>query len=165
MSARHIEVVGLDRDLGDDRLDKVLPRASSPSVRQLNPNQQFGGGYSGYDDIVLIGNQTIQACGTALGRDQDARVEDQSFQRSPSSVTNDRSSDNSSAQKLSGGVARRMALTTRPLAPLAGSRRAMTLPLREITKLSLLCSTASSTSEKRREASVAVMSFIENQII
>jgi hypothetical protein len=133
MGAGDLEVVVLDRDRSDDRVDQRLPTRPVGLVGQLDPHQQLGDGDRGDDDVVLVTDQVVEPDLPALAGDQDGRVEDQPVQFRSSSVTVPRSMASSSGHDGSAACSRRSCLTSSPLADGTGVMRAIGLPPRVTT--------------------------------
>lgn len=162
MRSRHVEVVGLDRNSREDILDERTPALPALALGKLDADEQLGCGDRGDCDVVLVGDEGVERPSGALNRDEDGRVENQPFQGRSSMSSVARSSSSSDAHRRSGGFERSISFTAFPLAARAGSIRATARPRRTTTKLSPRRSTASSTSEKRRAASVALRLRIES---
>lgn len=80
MGARHLEVVGLDRQRVQYRLHECMARRSPPPVRQLNTDEELGRRYGRYDDIVLVVYDLSDRCAPTFCGHEDGRIEDQPFQ-------------------------------------------------------------------------------------
>ena len=156
MGPGDLEVVGLDRDGCEDVIDETAASPLSLSVRELDPDEELRSRDRGDGHVVVVGDDGIEGGGSALGGDEDRRVEDQSFQRRSSIASDARSSRSSDAQRRSGGVERKISFTRFPFAARAGPMRATARPRRMTRKLSPPRSTESSNSEKRLAASVAL---------
>ena len=156
MRSRHTKVVRLDWNRHENVFDERAPSLSALASGELNTDQQFGGCDRRDHHVVFIVDDRVQRPRRALGRDEDGRVEYQPVQCRSSMARAARSSRSSAAHRRSGGLARRISLMSLPFAARAGSTRATAWPRRTMRKLSPRRSTASSSSEKRRAASVAV---------
>jgi hypothetical protein len=162
MRSCHLEVIRLDWNRREDVLNKSQPSLLVLPLGQVDADEQFGGRDCRDHYVVVIRNDSVERGCRALGRDEDSRVEYQPFQVRSSIARAARSSRNSDAQQRSGGLERRICFTSFPLAARAGSIRATACPRRTTRKLSPRRSTASSTSENRRAASVAVSLWIKS---
>jgi hypothetical protein len=130
----NVEVVGLNRDGVENRRDESLTLIPPPPpLRQLNANFQLGHGNRRHRDIITIVDHLTQRIATALGVDQDRRIEDQSRQGSVTGSMPSRSSRSSSAQASSGRLARSASLSAFPVPPLAGPMVATARPWRTTT--------------------------------
>lgn len=89
------QVVGLDRDAGEESLDERAAGGPASTIRELHANQQFRRRYRGDHDVVLVAHHLVDRRGRSLGRDQDGGVEDQPFQRRSSGLSAARSSASS----------------------------------------------------------------------
>jgi hypothetical protein len=156
----HAEVVDLNWNDGEHALDKRGAARPPPRAGEFDADKELGDGHGGDGDVVLVADQLVEREMLALGCDEDRRVEDQAVQRLSSIRSAERSARSSSVQPASRGWARRASLTAAPCAAGAGPTRATGRPLRTTTNVSPCPSTASSISENRRAASVAVNLFI-----
>lgn len=151
-----LEIVRLDRDGREDVIDEAGPSLLPLAVREFDPDEEFRCRDRGDGHVVVVRDDRIEGGRRALGRDEDRRVDDQSFQRRSSIASDARTSRSSDAQRRSGGVERKISFTRLPFAARAGSMRATARPRRTTRKLSPRRSTESSSSEKRLAASVAL---------
>src|ERR671934_3122911 len=156
MRSRHVEVVWLDWNRGQNVFDKFAPALPAVALGELDADQEFGCGDRRDHHVVLIADDGIERFWRPLGRDEHGRVEDQPFQERSSTARTARSCRSSDGHRRSGGFDRRTSFTSFPLAARAGSIRATAWPRRTTRKLSPRRSTASSSAEKRRAASVAL---------
>lgn len=138
--------------------ERFTSRAMSSSC-ELDPYQELRHGHGRDSDVVVVGDRVLQTPLTPFGRDEDGRIQDQSFQSRSSVSSIDRMAASSRSHLVSGRLPSSRSLTARPDAATAGEMRATGRPFLVTTKVSFLCSTASRTSEKLRAASVAEMSL------
>jgi len=162
MGIGHAEIVGLDRNSIEDARHETLTLLPAAAFGQLNPDLQLSNGDRGDRDVVAIVDQLAQGIASALGVDQDCRIQNQSRQGSVAGPTPSRSSRSSAAHASSGRLARSASLSAFPVPPLAGPMVATARPCLTTTYDSPPRSTLSNTSENRREASVALSCFIES---
>ena len=165
VDASDLQVVLLDWNGRENSFDEGGTAPPVPRIGELDSNQQLGRGDGGNRDVVLVVDQTLDGVAHALGSDKNRRVENQPFQERSSTPRRARIAWRSWAQLASGGFARRIAFTLFPSAPAAGPMRATGRPRRRTTKVSPRFSTASSSSENLRAASVAVKLRTTTQII
>src|SRR5581483_8718744 len=156
MRARDSEVVDLDGVEREHALYELGALLPAPCIGALDADQQLGRRNRGDRDVVLVVDQLVERETIALGCDEDRRVEDQPRQRRSSMRRAERRAWSSSPHAASRGFARKASLTAAPWAAGAGPTRATGRPLRTTTNDSPRLSTASSISENRRAASVAL---------
>jgi hypothetical protein len=158
VSAGDVDVVVLDGHRRQNCLDIPLPRLPAATGGQLDAHEKLRCGDGSHGDIVLVVDQVIENLAPTFGSYQNRRVQDQAFQLRSSTATMALSSRNSVSQSGSRLYPRRISLIDSPDALTAGPMRATGRPFLTMTKLSPRCSTASRMSEKRRAASVALIS-------
>lgn len=129
----HVEVVRLNREGVQNCRYKALAFLAPAPFRELNANLQLRNGDRRYSDIITVVDHLSQRTTTALGVDQNRRVEDQSRQGSVTGSMPSRSSRSSSAQASSGRLARSAPLSAFPVPPLAGPMVATARPWRTTT--------------------------------
>lgn len=156
MGASHVQVVGLDRNEGEDGIDERGPSAPVTGTRQLDADQELRCGDGRDCDVVVVSDDAVQRGAPTLRGDEHGRVENQPLQGRSSTVRAARSWSNSFRHAASGRFWRKSSLRSLPLAAAAGPMRATVRPRRATRKVSPRDSTASSSSEKRRAASVAL---------
>jgi hypothetical protein len=120
VSSRHVEVVWLDRNRGEDVLDERVPSLLALALRKLDADQQLGGRDRCDCRIVLVIDDLVERRYRALRCDENRCVEYQPFQVRSSTVRAARRSLSSDAQPSSGGFERSKSLTSLPLAARAG---------------------------------------------
>lgn len=76
MCCGHVEVVGLNRNGAENRLDETLPLLPPAPFRQLDANPQLGHGDRSDRDIIIVIDCIAQRIAPALGVNQDRRIED-----------------------------------------------------------------------------------------
>ena len=128
MRSRHLEVVQLNRNLVENGLNEGLPSRSASPVSQFDANEQLGHRYRRYHDVIVVAGQSFEVPVTSFCRNQDSRVEDQSFQRDASSVSAPRIRSRSSDHVLSLECLLSISLIVLPVAPEAGAMRATGWP-------------------------------------
>src|SRR5215208_2469146 len=131
-----LDVVGLDRDGRQQRLDKRPARRLAPSVRELDADHQLRDRHRCDRDVVFITDHRVVGGAGPLGGNQDGRVENQPFQRRTSGSSPERSSVSSRAHAASAGWLRKRSLTTRPETAAAGAMLATARPRRSTRKVS-----------------------------
>ena len=152
----------VDRSAAAGAGDRALEgaRAALPPTilrRELHPYEELRCGDRRDRDVVVVGNDGIEVAAHALAGDEDARVENQTFQSLSCGASDSRRARSSDAHALSAPSSRRIAFTSRPSAPEVGPMDATARPRRTTTNVSPWRSTASRSSENRRAASVALM--------
>jgi hypothetical protein len=165
MCARRLEVVVLDRQRGKDRIDEAGPALTMGGVGQFNPYQKFGRGDCGDRHVVFVADDRVETPARALDTHDDRGVEDQPFQGRSSTTRCSRSICSSVAHAGSALCFASSAFTESPLALATGPKAATGCPPRVTTNDWWRCSIASSTSENCLATSVALISFISDQII
>ena len=116
-----VDVVALDRDRAEHRIDECPPTASPTVIGERDSDFQLGHGDRGDGDVIPVGNQFLERLRAgALGVDQDGGVEDQSRQGFEGDLTESRSSRSSPAQPGSGSFPRMASLSARPVPALVG---------------------------------------------
>ena len=157
-----LEVVRLHRETLEQRIDKASARFPASSLRKLDADQELGRRHRSDCHVILVANHFVDRSATALGRDQDGRIEDQPLQRRSCAVSRSRSSESSPAQVRSTFCLRSSSLSDRPDAAAAGEIAATARPRRSTTTVSPERSTLSSRSANWRAASVAVSLLIKS---
>jgi hypothetical protein len=102
MGAGDFQVVVLDRDPGEDRVDEGLAAGPAGRTGQLHPHEQLGGGDGGDGYVIVVPDQLVQGQEPALACDDDGRVEDQPFQACSSIGRSARNAEISAGQSASG---------------------------------------------------------------
>ena len=127
------EVVDLDRGRTENRRDEALALLPPASLRELSTNFQLRHGDRRYSDIITIVDHLSQRTTTALGIDQDRRVEDQSRQGSVTGSMPSRSSRSSPRPSIVWPIGAKYLLERFPVPPLAGPMVATARPWRTTT--------------------------------
>src|SRR3954467_2465474 len=152
-----------------ERVEQVVEECSSiglaSSGGELDADTEFGDGDRGNGRFIAVGDQAVEIEPTAFGSDEHVRVKQQGSQNRSSATSCDRSSATSPIHSASTRWWRISCFARAPEVVRAGSSWAMTLPRRTIVNVSPRCSTASSRSAKRRDASVALTSGIESDYL
>jgi len=157
--ASNCEVVADDRQAVDDVIEELAPRTSTLAGRELDSDAEFGDRDRCNGGLVVVTDQVVEIERCAFGLDEDAGVQQEQRQNRSSVVNWFRKATSSPLQSVSTRWRRRSAFASAPVATIAGSSWAMTRPRRTIVYLSPRCSTPSSRSAKRLDASVAVTSI------
>ena len=76
MDARDVKVVRLEWQRREQRLDESPPARLPTAIREIDADEQLGRRHRSDCDVVFWRDDTLQLHEPALGRDQDARVED-----------------------------------------------------------------------------------------
>lgn len=74
MRTRDIQVVDLDRDLGQDRFHETLAPGPPASVGQLHTNQQLGGRDRCDHDVILVAYDAAKSSRASFRGDKDGGV-------------------------------------------------------------------------------------------
>ena len=80
MCPRHIVVVVLDDDVGDEILDERQAAAASPLVGQLHADEELGCGDGGDDNVIVVSKEKIDIPLAALDGNENGRIENQAGQ-------------------------------------------------------------------------------------
>jgi len=159
---RDDDVVALDRHCLEQRLYELLPAFPPARSSELDADKQLGRGDSRDHYIVFVSNDPVKIRASPLSSHQDRCVENQSVQDLSSTRTLARNSASSPAHARSGRCSRSSAFTRAPEATGAGAIVATVRPRLTTRNVSPRFSTASSTSENRRAASVALTFFMKS---
>lgn len=157
-----VEVVVLDRQRVDDRVDELLSRSPALPVGELHPHEQLSDRHGRDGHVVVVRDDLGELRALAFRVDEDRSVEDQAGQDRSSTTSESRISASSLSQALSGLCLASSALSVLPSTLATGSSRATGCPPRRTTNDCPRCSTSSSRSEKPRAASVAEISLTES---
>lgn len=160
-----LQVVVLDRQRREDRFDEARASWAMGSVGQLDADEKFRSGDRCDRHVVFVADDCVESPARPLDPDEDGRVEDQPFQDRSSTTRLSRRLRSSVVHEESGLCFASRSLTARPRAVATGPRAATGRPPRVTTKDSWRCSIASRTSENCLATSVALISFIADQII
>ena len=158
--ARDLQVEVDDLDSLEDALDQFAATVAVTVRGELNSNQQLRRSH-GADRNVRVGGKHVTRSGSpSFEGDQRAGVEDQPIHGSSvgAGPTRRRISARSASHVSSAGCSRRNSRSPPRVARLAGAIVAMGRPRRTTVNVSPRCSTASSMSAKRFDASVAEIS-------
>jgi len=129
---------------------------------QLYADLQLGNSDRCYGDVIIVVDQVIDVSRRSFGVDQKRRVEKQERHERSSISNKPRMASRSRSHCSSVGCRRSRSLASTPRPRETGSMCATALPCRVIVYRSPECSTASSRSENRRAASVAVNSDMKS---
>jgi hypothetical protein len=159
----HPSNLGVVADDGQGRDDVVEERSACLSALasgDCDADAELGDGDGRYRQLVVVGNERVQIEVRSLGADEDVGVQQEESQNRSCADKSSRSASSSRPQARSTRWRRRRAFASAPEVPVAGSSCAMTRPRRTIVYRSPRCSTPSSRSAKRLDASVAVTSVM-----
>ena len=87
MCSGDVQIVDLDGYLREDRLDEAPSSGLSSGIRKFDANQELGRSHRRYDDVVIVARELLEVTLAALCGDENTCVENQSFQRDSSSVS------------------------------------------------------------------------------
>lgn len=160
-----LQIVVLDRQRRKDRLDEARPSLAMGAIGQLDPDEELCHGDRCNRHVVFVTDDRVELSARPLDTHDDGGVEDQPFQGRSSTMRFSRRTCNSVVHEGSGLCFASKAFTARPRAVATGPRAATGRPPRVTTKDWWRCSIASRTSENCRATSVALISFISDQII
>lgn len=160
MVASDLEIERDDLYSRERAFNKFTSAIAVSLVGKLHANQQLGSCQRADRDICVVREHIASIGLSALERDQRAGVENQSLHASfiGALPTNRRRSATSLSQASSGGWARRNSRNAPRVVRRAGATVAIARPRRTTVNVSPRCSTASSMSANRFDASVAEIS-------
>jgi hypothetical protein len=155
-----VDVVAEDGKCVDEVIEERLACLPALAGCGFDADSELGDRDRGDGGLIVVGDQCIELERCPLRFDEDVGVEQEQRQNRSSTVSAARSAWTSLFQTGSTRCRRSKAFASAPVIALAGSSCAMTRPRRTIVYRSPRCSTPSSKSAKRLEASVAVTSVM-----
>src|SRR5262245_57946501 len=153
------EVVTDDGQSVDDVVEERPTGSTAPPGGKLDTHTELGDRDGSDRGVIIVCDQRVEVERGPLCFDEHAAVEQELRQYRSSMLNSLRRASSSSRQAGSGRCRRSSALACAPEATTAGSSCAITRPRRTMVYRSPRCSTPSSISENRRDASVAVTSI------
>ena len=121
VDASNCQVIANDRQAVDDVIEKLAPRSSTFTGRDLDSYAELGDGDRGNRGLVVVIDQVVQVERGAFGLDEDVRVQQEQRQNLSSVVNWSRKATSSPLQSVSTRWRRRSAFASAPVAAMAGS--------------------------------------------